>query len=100
MRLEKKYDYESSKIIGDKDVMKEIKKGIVGLDSSIFFDAKNKELMALEFEIHKVDLVETNVKCFKCGCKKIFYVIVQTRGADEAMSTINMCSKCKNIWKN
>jgi DNA-directed RNA polymerase subunit M/transcription elongation factor TFIIS len=38
-------------------------------------------------------------KCGKCKSKKTTYTQVQTRSADEPMTTFVLCSNCENRWK-
>lgn len=44
------------------------------------------------------DVVEGVVECGKCGSKKVFSVSIQTRAADEPMSTRAYCTVCKYRW--
>ncbi|PIK48939.1 Transcription elongation factor A protein 1 [Apostichopus japonicus] len=39
------------------------------------------------------------MKCFKCGKKNCTYNQVQTRSADEPMTTFVFCNNCGNRWK-
>ncbi|ORY33014.1 transcription factor S-II, central domain-domain-containing protein [Naematelia encephala] len=38
-------------------------------------------------------------KCGKCGARKTTYYQMQTRSADEPMTTFVTCTNCKNRWK-
>jgi len=38
-------------------------------------------------------------KCYKCKARKCTYYQLQTRSADEAMTTFVTCLKCGNHWK-
>ena len=38
-------------------------------------------------------------KCGKCGKKNTTYNQLQTRSADEPMTTFVMCNECGNRWK-
>jgi len=38
-------------------------------------------------------------KCFKCGLRDTSYSQLQTRSADEPMTTFVYCNKCGNRWK-
>jgi len=38
-------------------------------------------------------------KCYKCKTRKCTYYQLQTRSADEAMTTFVTCLKCGNHWK-
>ncbi|MHC1590629.1 MAG: transcription factor S [Candidatus Helarchaeales archaeon] len=37
--------------------------------------------------------------CEKCGNDQAFYWQVQTRSADESMTTFFRCTKCKHTWR-
>ncbi len=41
----------------------------------------------------------TRAECPKCGHKEAAYWQVQTRSADEGMTTFYRCLKCKNTWR-
>jgi len=39
------------------------------------------------------------VKCPKCGNDEAYYVILQTRRADEPPTRIYKCTKCGHVWR-
>jgi len=41
----------------------------------------------------------TEAKCPKCDHSRAFFMLVQTRSADEPMTTFFRCVKCKHPWK-
>lgn len=43
----------------------------------------------------KTDLL----KCGKCGKRNCAYNQIQTRSADEPMTTFVLCNECGNRWK-
>jgi transcription elongation factor S-II len=43
--------------------------------------------------------VSTQLKCGKCGQRKVSYTQAQTRSADEPMTTFCECVVCGNRWK-
>lgn len=47
----------------------------------------------------KDDDYEGQFKCRKCGSKKTDYYQMQTRSADEPMTTYVTCKSCGNRWK-
>lgn len=56
----------------------------------------------LEIERNKMKLddeYEGIFKCKKCGSKKTTYYQLQTRSADEPMTTYVTCKDCENRWK-
>lgn len=42
----------------------------------------------------------TEADCPKCGHKKAYYWLVQTRAADEAETKFFKCEKCKHQWRD
>jgi DNA-directed RNA polymerase subunit M len=53
-------------------------------------------------EVQKGDLntmPTTRIECPKCGHSEAAYWQLQTRGADEGMTTFYRCLKCKNTWR-
>lgn len=57
----------------------------------------------------EVDVVEgdesehlpiTEAECPKCGNKKAYYWLVQTRSGDEPETKFLKCTKCKHIWRD
>jgi DNA-directed RNA polymerase subunit M len=40
-----------------------------------------------------------DVECPKCGNKKAYWVLQQTRGGDEPQTKFLCCTKCKNKWR-
>ena len=59
-------------------------------------------------DTHKVDVVEKDeevhptmeAECPKCGHKKAYYWLVQTRAADEPETKFLKCEKCKHTWRD
>lgn len=44
-------------------------------------------------------LPKTRAKCEKCGHNEAYYVIRQTRAADEPETRIYRCTKCEHTWR-
>jgi DNA-directed RNA polymerase subunit M/transcription elongation factor TFIIS len=44
------------------------------------------------------EVEEGVIQCGKCGSFRVFSSSVQTRAADEPMTTVAYCVKCKNRW--
>jgi len=40
-----------------------------------------------------------DAKCSKCGNNKAYWVLQQTRGADEPQTKFLCCTKCKHKWR-
>ncbi|NVM27622.1 MAG: transcription factor S [Candidatus Helarchaeota archaeon] len=56
----------------------------------------------------KIEIIKTNdlktmpttrAECPKCGHKEAAYWQLQTRSADEGMTTFYRCVKCKHTWR-
>ena len=51
-------------------------------------------------QVAKNQGTETSLfKCNKCGQRKTTYTQLQTRSADEPMTTFVLCLECGNRWK-
>lgn len=68
---------------------------------------KAYQLLSRDISIEKIKeneedqyVVEGEVTCGKCGCKRVTKQELQTRGMDEATTTFYRCVKCKLRWKN
>ncbi len=42
----------------------------------------------------------TNAKCIKCGNNEAYYRELQTRSADESMTTFYRCRRCGYTWRD
>ena len=79
-----------------------IKYQYLGLQDNIdteyikFMDNESKYLYMIE---NPIQIEEGIYKCNKCGCSKTFSYQLQTRSADEGMTTFIECSQCKNKWR-
>ena len=67
-------------------------------------DKGNKEKSEVNLEIVEKDndshLPTSDVKCSKCGNKKAYYWLVQTRAGDEPETKFFKCTKCKHVWRD
>lgn len=65
--------------------------------------AKDEELQKENMKKAQVPMAEKSIsdqlKCGKCGQKKVSYSQAQTRSADEPMTTFCECTVCGNRWK-
>ncbi|KAI5161186.1 transcription elongation factor S-II [Nematocida ausubeli] len=86
--------------------------GVLEIDKFIAMkgeDMKSKELKELEAKIFQRALLDTTIAqqeaetdiffCTKCKQRKCTYRQLQTRSADEPMTTYVHCVVCKNNWK-
>jgi DNA-directed RNA polymerase subunit M/transcription elongation factor TFIIS len=73
------------------------------LEPNGLYAASQYKLRAKELIIEKNktdnDDYEGQFKCRKCGSKKTDYYQLQTRSADEPMTTYVTCKACGNRWK-
>jgi len=53
----------------------------------------------IAFEIRTENTVKGVYTCGKCKNDRITYYQLQTRSADEAITTFFICNKCSNKWK-
>jgi DNA-directed RNA polymerase subunit M/transcription elongation factor TFIIS len=92
-------------IVGDivsgvnlKEMLNNIKTGIVGWKHPIFNDIRMKIEEHDEFIMNPFEVEEGALTCAKCGCNKTYSYSKQTRSADEPMSTFAQCLNCKAKW--
>lgn len=69
-------------------------------------DPKNWESTFLRIATAKMDMGDFAVqmeeglfKCGKCKSRRVHHYQMQTRSADESMTTYCTCTECKNVWK-
>jgi DNA-directed RNA polymerase subunit M/transcription elongation factor TFIIS len=106
---EEKYieDYNSLiyEIVGDivsgvnlKEMLNNLKTGIIGWKHPVFNDIRTKIEEHDEFIMNPFEVEEGALTCAKCGCNKTYSYSKQTRSADEPMSTFAQCLNCKAKW--
>jgi len=59
---------------------------------------REKKVMRV-IEEHNDTLPKTNIECSECGNNEAYYVIRQTRAADEPSTRIYECVKCNHKWR-
>jgi transcription factor S len=57
----------------------------------------NKEMTVIDS--NTATLPKTKVECPKCGHNEAFWVLRQTRAADEPETKIYRCVKCQHSWR-
>jgi len=71
-----------------------------GKRASVILKEKVKDNKRIEVIDKKVEtLPKTDADCKKCGNKKAYYWLVQTRAADEAETRFFECTKCGYRWR-
>lgn len=88
-----------TKEISNKELYQEVKKGINEWDSILFKAQRAKEQLEIRILTTKMDVVEGLYACRRCGSQKTYSRQVQTRSADEGMTSIIQCSKCSLVWR-
>ncbi len=61
-------------------------------------DVRQKEMAVIEGPSAPT-LPRTTVECPKCGHNEAFWVLRQTRAADEPETKIYRCVKCSHSWR-
>jgi transcription factor S len=61
--------------------------------------AETKTIVINEAERLKLVPESKNILCFRCKSHKIEYMQLQTRRADEPMTTFFRCANCGNRWR-
>jgi len=72
-------------------------KGLGATPEIIVTDSKNKITTVIEEDT--ATLPKTRVVCPECGHTEAFFVIRQTRAADEPETRIYRCCKCNHTWR-
>jgi len=69
------------------------------VDKTQYFttDAKEKETMIIAES--SATLPKTKALCSECGNKEAYFVLRQTRAADEPETKIFRCCKCNHSWR-
>lgn len=104
--------YLNLKDAGNKWLCTSVYNGVIDTDRFISMsgeDMKSKELKELEAKIFQRALLDTTIAqqeaetdiffCTRCKQRKCTYRQLQTRSADEPMTTYVHCVVCKNNWK-
>lgn len=75
-----------------------VEKKRIGWNHSCFDLFKQKQREQDDYVLNPFQAEEGVVECKKCGSLKVFSVAIQTRAADEPMTTVSYCTICKNKW--
>jgi len=75
-----------------------IKQGKLGWDHDSFSDVKQSQQEQDDYILNPFEAEEGVVECKKCGSSKVYSLSVQTRAADEPMTTMAQCTICKTRW--
>lgn len=72
-------------------------KEIGGKAEVIMTDSKDREMKVITE--NTATLPKTRIPCPECGHTEAFFVIRQTRAADEPETRIYRCCKCNHSWR-
>lgn len=75
-----------------------IKQGKLGWEHASFSKIKQSQQEQDDYILNPFEAEEGVVECKKCGSSKVYSVSVQTRAADEPMTTMAQCTVCKTKW--
>jgi len=75
-----------------------IKQGKLGWEHVSFSNIKQSQQEQDDYILNPFEAEEGVVECKKCGSSKVYSVSVQTRAADEPMTTMAQCTVCKTKW--
>lgn len=75
-----------------------IVQGKLGWDHASFSNIKQSQQEQDDYILNPFEVEEGVVECKKCGSFKVFSVSVQTRAADEPMTTMAQCIVCNAKW--
>lgn len=75
-----------------------IKQGKLGWEHASFSAIKQSQQEQDDYILNPFEAEEGVVECKKCGSSKVYSVSVQTRAADEPMTTMAQCTVCKTKW--
>lgn len=82
----------------DGEIIKRFNENGYGFKHPMFTELERKTLEEDDYISNPPDVEEGVVECKKCGSKKVMSVSVQTRAADEPMSTRAFCTSCRARW--
>ena len=71
----------------------------IGKNEVITTASKDKETVVMSSDDTPATLPKTRILCPKCGHTEAFYVIRQTRAADEPETMIYRCCSCNYSWR-
>ncbi|MBC7081027.1 MAG: transcription factor S [Thermoplasmatales archaeon] len=61
--------------------------------------SRRRESEAIVIEEEIALLPKTSIICPKCGNNEAYWLLRQTRAADEPETRIYICTKCNNRWR-
>lgn len=74
-----------------------MEKNTAGTSQGFLTEQRQREMVVIESS--QPTLPKTNVECPKCFHNEAFWVLRQTRAADEPETKIYRCVKCSHSWR-
>ncbi len=81
------------------ELYKEIENRVDEWQSKTFAKEQDREKQDIQVMTVKLAVTEGLYQCSRCKSQKTFSRQVQTRSADEGMTSIIQCSECNKVWK-
>lgn len=75
-----------------------VQKKRLGFNHVQFDQLLQKQKEQDDYVLNPFQAEEGVVECKKCGSSKVYSLSVQTRAADEPMTTVSVCTICKHKW--
>jgi len=72
-------------------------RNVAGASQTFMTQQRNREMVVVESTAPT--LPRAQVECPKCGNNEAFWVLRQTRAADEPETKIYRCTKCSHSWR-
>jgi DNA-directed RNA polymerase subunit M/transcription elongation factor TFIIS len=69
-----------------------------GFNDATFDKLRKRQSEQDDYVANPFQVEEGVMECGRCGGKRVYSVSVQTRAADEPMSTRAFCVTCKHRW--
>lgn len=81
------------------ELYNELETKVSGWESKTYVHEKEQERQTIDVMTVKLAVTEGLYQCSRCKSQKTFSRQVQTRSADEGMTSIIQCSECSKVWK-
>ena len=82
----------------DEYIDQRLQKGLYGWKHPMFEVYSRKQQEQDDYILNPFEVEEGVIDCVACGSKKVISATIQTRAADEPMTTVAQCTKCKTKW--
>lgn len=88
-----------TKEYSNKELFVEVKNGVKEWDSKIYETQRKIEEREIEIVTSEMTVVKGLYTCARCKSEKTYSRQVQTRSADEGMTSIIQCANCGKVWR-